>query len=182
MTPCKKNPHPFPIKTPITIPNHLTYFESLTNNDTPMTDLTITRTFPVSPQQIFNAFTHPPDMRVWWTDDTVFNIDLRVDGRWTITRKEGDTTYLMTGKYLEVNAPHRMKYTIGMPQFSPNSDVITIDTEQLNNEISKMTFIQSGPDITAELEGLPEGQTSESEKGWQQGFDLMEEAWNKQSA
>src|SRR5690625_5619022 len=30
-----------------------------------------------------------------------------------ISRKEGDTTYLMTGKYLEVNAPHRMKYTIG---------------------------------------------------------------------
>lgn len=38
-------------------------------------------------------------------------------------------------------------------------------------------FTMQGTDGTAELAELTEGQPSESEKGWQQGFDLMEESW-----
>ena len=86
--------------------------------------LKIVRSFNAAPEIIFDAFTKPEAMAVWWTDDTEFDIDLRVGG-------------------------------------------------------SKLTFVQSGKDIAAELRELPEGAISESEKGWQQGFDLMEDAWGE---
>lgn len=147
-------------------------------NESP--SLKIVRKFNVAPEVVFDAFTKAEAMRVWWTDDTTFDIDLRVGGTWTITRKEGDITYTMTGEYLEVERPHRLRHTIAMPQFSPNSDTISIDIKPGKNGCI-LTFVQTGKDIAAELRELPEGTVSESEKGWQQGFDLMAEAWkNKQ--
>jgi uncharacterized protein YndB with AHSA1/START domain len=141
--------------------------------------LKIVRKFDVVPEVVFDAFTKPEAMRVWWTDDTTFDIDLRVDGRWTITRKEGDTIFEMTGEYLEINRPHRLMHTISMPEFSPNSDIITIDIKPTETG-SVLTFVQTGEDIASELRELPDGAVSESERGWQQGFDLIAAAWKNQ--
>ncbi len=135
--------------------------------------LCMVRRFDVSPEVVFDAFTVPESMRAWWTEDTVFEIDLRIGGRWTISRPEEGVIYTMTGEYLEVDRPHRLQHTISMPQFSPNSDLVTIDIAADGAGGSTLTFIQSGPDIAAELRDLPEGSVSESEKGWQQGFDLI---------
>lgn len=140
--------------------------------------LRIVRKFDVAPEVVFDAFTEPESMRIWWTEDTTFDIDLRVGGRWKIDREEGGETYTMTGEYLEIERPHRLKYSIAMPQFSPNSDTITIDITSDGEGGCKMVFVQSGKDIAAELQELPPGEVSESEKGWQQGFDLMEAAWS----
>lgn len=142
--------------------------------------LQIVRKFDVAPEVVFNAFTKPEAMRVWWTDDTTFDIDLRVGGRWTIVREEGDITYTMTGEYLEVDQPHRLKHTIAMAQFSPNSDVITIDITLDGKGGCEVTFVQSGPDIAEELKALSPGEVSESEKGWLEGFDLMAAAWEEE--
>lgn len=67
-----------------------------------------------------------------------------------------------------------------MPQFSPNSDTISIDITPEGKGGCEVIFVQSGPDIAEELKELSDGSVSESEKGWQQGFDLMAEAWEKQ--
>ncbi|HLR31114.1 MAG TPA: SRPBCC domain-containing protein [Fodinibius sp.] len=141
--------------------------------------LRIVRRFNVAPEVVFDAFTKPEAMRVWWTDNTTFDIDLRVGGRWTITRKDGDVTYTMTGEYQEVEPPHRLRHTIAMPEFSPNSDTITLNITAEGESGCQLIFVQSGKDIAAELEKLPPEGISESEKGWQQGFDLMAEAWKK---
>lgn len=85
----------------------------------------------------------------------------------------------MTGEYLEVQRPNRLRYTIAMPQFSPNSDIVTINIVADGKGGCEVEFIQSGPDIAAELQQLPAGTASQSEQGWQQGFDLMEAAWSK---
>lgn len=140
--------------------------------------LKLVRQFNVEPEVVFDAFTKPEAMRVWWTGDTEFDMDLRVGGTWTISREENGMTLTMTGEYLEIDRPHRLKYTIAMPQFSPNSDTVTIHVTPDKTGGCEVTFVQSGPDIAKELQELPEGQTSESEKGWQQGFDLMAEAWD----
>lgn len=150
--------------------------EDTESNEKPT--LRIVRKFDVAPEVVFDAFTEPGSMRIWWTDDTTFDIDLRVGGRWEIVREEGGETYTMTGEYLEIERPHRLKYTIAMPQFSPNSDTIAIDITPDGEGSCEVTFIQSGPDIAEELKALSPGEVSESEKGWQQGFDLMEAAWS----
>src|SRR5690606_9314152 len=99
------------------IGNMLPLFLSKGNWDEKESRLHIVRRFNVEPEMVFDAFTKPEAMRIWWTDDTTFDIDLRVGGRWTITRKEGEVTYTMTGEYLEVERPYRLCYTITMPQF-----------------------------------------------------------------
>lgn len=142
--------------------------------------LQIVRQFNVAPEVVFDSLTKPKDMRIWWTDDTDFEIDLRVGGTWKITRTEGDMTFMMTGEYLEVDRPKKLAYTISMPQYSPNSDTVSVDIAQNGKGGSEVTFVQSGPDIAEELRALPKGEVSQSEQGWQQGFDLMEEAWKKQ--
>lgn len=144
-----------------------------------MKHLQIIRQFTVSPETAFDAFCDPEAMRAWWTDDTEFDIDLRAGGQWCITRTEGDMTLTMCGEYREVQRPYRLQYTIAMPQFSPNSDIVTIDITPDEKGGCEVVFVQSGPDIAAELQDVPEGRISESEKGWQQGFDLMEAAWQK---
>lgn len=144
--------------------------------------ISIVRTFPVAPSVVFDAFTEPGAMRTWWTDDTTFNIDLRVGGKWEIIRKEGDETYIMLGEYLEVERPHRVQYTIGVPESWPNADTITIDIQPHSidgSDGAQMTYTHSGAGIGAELEELPDGEVSATEEGWQYGFDLLAAAWGE---
>mgnify|MGYP002621485937 CR=1 FL=1 len=143
-----------------------------------MKKLTIERQFDVVPEKIFEGFTNPEEMRVWWTEDTVFNIDLQVGGSYSIIREEDGITYTMTGEYIEIERPNKIKYTCGMPDFSSIMDTISIEIHSNGKGGSKMIFTQEGEGINAELKELPEGEISESEKGWQLGFDLMEQSWN----
>jgi uncharacterized protein YndB with AHSA1/START domain len=43
--------------------------------------LRIVRRFDVPPRSVFDAFTDPDAMRVWWTPDTAFDLDVRVGQR-----------------------------------------------------------------------------------------------------
>lgn len=147
-----------------------------TQSDLPC--LRIERRFDVLPETVFDTLTDPDQMRIWWGDDSEFDIDLRVDGQWTIIRREGGVKYLATGNYLKVERPSQLEYTFAMPQFSPNSDTITITIEE-DNGGSFVTFEHFGDDIAMELRDLPPGDTSATEAGWQQGFDLMAAAWSK---
>lgn len=147
-----------------------------TNKDQP--HLRIERRFDVPPETVFDTLTDPDLMPIWWGDDAELDIDLRVGGQYTITRWEDGVEYVAKGDYLEVERPSRLQYTFGMPQFSPNSDTITIQIEE-DNGGSLVTFEHSGVDIATELRDLPPGETSATEAGWQQGFDLMVAAWSK---
>ena len=57
-----------------------------------------------------------------------------------------------------------------MPQFSPNSDTITIEIAP-DGAGSVMTLTQEGGDIAKELRQLPPGEKSGSEQGWGKMFD-----------
>ena len=144
-----------------------------------MKQLKIVRQFAVEPEKVYSAFTNPEDMIVWWTPDTEFDVDLRVGGQYAITRKEAGNTFVMTGTYLEVEQPNKLTYTCAMPDLSPIVDTITIDIQSNGKRGSQLTFIQVGEGIDEELQGLSEGAISESEKGWNYGFDLMERAWKE---
>ena len=150
------------------------------NQQKQMRTLRIVRNFEVEPEKVFEAFTNPDEMIVWWTPDTEFNIDLRVNGEYSITRKEGETTYVMSGKYLEVEQPRKLKYTCAMLDFSPITDTLSIEIQPDGKGGSQLTFIQEGEGIDEELKQLPKGTISEREKGWNQGFDLMAQSWKNQ--
>jgi uncharacterized protein YndB with AHSA1/START domain len=153
------------------------------NNINPknMKSLKIERQFDVAPEKVFAIFTNPEEMIVWWTPDTKFDFSLQEGGHYTITREEDGLIHRMTGEYLEVEKPNKLKYTCAMPDFSPITDIITIEIQSDDKGGSNMIFIQEGEGIDAELKELPEGTVSESEKGWQMGFDLMEQYWMNKS-
>lgn len=140
--------------------------------------LHIERRFGVSPETVFDVLTVPEKMQIWWGDNTEFEIDLKTGGHWKITRFEGYETYVAQGQYLAVERPSRLEYTYRMPQFSPNTDVITIKIEA-DPGGCLLTFEQHGDDIAAELNTLSPEEISASEAGWQQGFDLMAAAWSR---
>lgn len=71
--------------------------------------------------------------------------------------------YLATGEYLEVGRPSRLRYTRSMPQFSANTDTITVQIEEDGHGCS-VTFEQEGEDIAQELRELPAGETSQSKQ------------------
>lgn len=141
--------------------------------------LQIVRQFKVKPAIVFDMFTNPKSMPTWWGDNVTFDLDVRVGGKWTIVRKAGETVYTALGEYLVVEPPHRLVYSYAMPQFSPNTDTISIQIDADGEAGSVLTFTVSGKDTVSELKALPEGSISESEKGWQMGFDLMEQFWEK---
>ena len=142
-------------------------------------EIKIERHFDVEPEKVYRAFTNPKDMMVWWTLDTKFDIDLRVGGQYSITREEDGNKFVMTGEYLEVERPHKLKYTCGMPDFSPVMDTITVEIQADAKGGCQLTFIQAGVGINEELKQLSKGTISETEKGWNYGFDLMEKSWKE---
>ena len=142
------------------------------------TFLHIERRFDVAPETVFDTLTVPEKMQAWWGDDAEFEIDLKVRGHWKITRREANEEYVAVGQYLAVERPSRLEYTFGMPQFSPNTDMIKIQIKT-DRDGCVVTFEQHGEDIASELKALRPGETSGSEAGWQQGFDLMAAAWSE---
>lgn len=140
--------------------------------------LQIIRRFTVTPDIVFDALTDPAAIKIWWGDDAKIETDLRVGGRWQITRQEDGVAYVAVGEYLAIERPFRLIYTFGMPQFSPNSDTISFAIAADKNGCI-VTFEQAGEDTIAELSELAPGTISQSEAGWRQGFDLMAAAWEK---
>ena len=151
---------------------------SVMNSAQDQPSLRFERQFSVDPEIVFDTLTNPELMKIWWGENVEFDIDLRVEGEWTIIRHENDDKYIATGVYLEVDRPRRLKYTYAMPQFSANTDTIMIQIEESDIGCT-VAFEQSGDDIADELRALVQEDVSASEAGWQQGFDLMLASWSK---
>lgn len=139
--------------------------------------LTITRRFNATPGQVFQAWIDQSLMRQWLftspeSESNHCECEPHPGGRWTITDRREGTDYTATGEYLVVEPPQRLVFTFAMPQFSPNSDQITVLCES-DNGGCLMTFTQEGTDIAEELRQLPEGETGGSEFGWQDMFNNL---------
>jgi uncharacterized protein YndB with AHSA1/START domain len=148
------------------------------NNESAQPFLRIKRQFDVPPSTVFDTLTKPSLLPIWW-GEAKFDIDLKVGGQWTIIRHDDGVEHLATGTYQEVERPTRLQYTFGMPEFSPDSDLISVTIQAIDGG-SIMVFEHSGVGIAAELNKLSAGGWSPSEAGWQQGFDLMAAEWSKQ--
>ncbi len=133
--------------------------------------LRITRRLAASPERVFDAWIDP-DLAARWlfrggptSEAGSTEIDPRVGGGWKITDCREGTDYTAVGEYLEIDRPHRLAFAFAMPQFSPNSDTITVELEA-DGDGTLMTFIHEGVDIAAELRETPAGIEGGSATGW----------------
>ena len=140
---------------------------------TPDRYLRMIRRFEAPPEKVYDAWLDPAFTKIWLftSPDSEVNetiIDARVGGKWRMMDRREGVDYTALGEYLELDRPRRIVFTFAMPQFSPNSDTITVEFAP-DGAGCVMTFTQSGVDIAAELADVPVGEVGGSEFGW----DLM---------
>jgi len=135
--------------------------------DGPRTSVSITRRFSVSPECVFDAWIEYETASKWLfpaiTSKTECKLDARVGGSYTITRSSGGNQYKSVGKYLEINRPHRLVFTFGMPKFDADFDTIIVEIKQ-ERDGSVLNLTQKGL--------LPAYETSIL-NGWGKMFDLL---------
>lgn len=136
-----------------------------------MTDATpnisITRTFDASPDNVFEAWTDPVQFGRWFgTESTTVEdvkIDPRVGGEWSARMILGDGTEITWhGRYLEVAAPHRLVLSLS-DRPGDEFERVTVDLKKVDRG-TEMLFTQSGGH-------MPPENYAQAEEGWRSFFD-----------
>ena len=79
--------------------------------------LQVRRTFSVSREELFKAWTEPEELKKWFGPDEtcqipIAEIDLRVEGRYRIRIESNEgAVHQVTGIYREVKAPEKLVFT-----------------------------------------------------------------------
>lgn len=127
--------------------------------------LRMTRRFDAPPARVFDAWTDPQLAARWLftgpdSEAHTTSFDLRVGGNWEIVDRRGGADYRAIGEYLEIDAPRRLVFTFGMPQFAPGFSKVTVEIAA-DGAGAVMTMIHA--DVPADsVAGL--------EQGWSQMF------------
>ncbi len=135
-----------------------------------MNDLTLTlsKNLPVPPEAVFDAWTTPSHMAQWLSPMTTASIprlDLRVGGEYQIDMHGEGEDYVHTGKYLEIDRPHRLVFTwrsegtqqqetIVRLEMKPDGDgtVLTLIHERFPNAESRDNHEKGWTAIVAKLD------------------------------
>ncbi|MFB5660980.1 SRPBCC domain-containing protein [Alteribacillus sp. HJP-4] len=140
------------------------------------TTLTMTRSFDVAPERVYDAWINPEMMRRWLFTlegtNKVAKNDPQVGGTWEIVDHRNGQDYRAIGEYLEMDPPKTLVFTFQMPQFSDLADTITVKLKEVTQGC-EMTFIQN---ITVPHE---ENWTqADIEKALGEHHDGTEHGWN----
>jgi uncharacterized protein YndB with AHSA1/START domain len=130
--------------------------------------LKITRRFDAAPEHLFDAWTDPQLAHGWLfttpeSERYSAEMDLRVGGAWKIVDRRGGTDYTAIGEYLEIDRPHRLAFSFGMPQFSPAFTTVIVE----------IVADGDGAVMTLTQEGVPPAHVPATRDGWSAMFDAL---------
>lgn len=136
----------------------------------PTRRLVMQRRFNASPERVFDAWTNPAIAGKWLfhggpdAEWAKHDLPARVDAKWTVVSCRAGVEYKAEGWYVEVDRPHRLVFTFGMPETFPGSNFDRIIVEFASDGAGGcvMTFTQ---------EGLAEADRAPLEHGWTLMFD-----------
>ena len=99
---------------------------------TDSTVLQLQRTYPASRERVFDAWTNPEVMRIWYTagptwSTPVAESDLRVGGAYRVSMQDPDSGEIHSagGKYTEVDRPSKVAFTWAWETPSASTEVGT---------------------------------------------------------
>lgn len=92
----------------------------------------VERLFDASIERVFDAWLDPAVARAWLFATSHgrivrAEIDPRVGGRFVFVDRRGDEEVEHVGEYLQIERPHRLVFTFGVPAFGPEVDVVTVE-------------------------------------------------------
>lgn len=133
--------------------------------------LRMRRTFSATPETVFDAWTDPELVARWlFTGPTSqahsVDLDVRVGGPWKITDQREGVDYVAEGEYRLIDRPHRLVFTFGMRQFSPEFAEVTVEFERSGD----------GCTMTLSQDRLPAEHIEATEHGWSEMLDGLERA------
>jgi len=128
------------------------------------------RTIRASVQRVFEAWTQPEHLRVWWGPRPVTcsdaEVDLRAGGRFRIVNALPDgNAVTIHGEFRVVEPPRRLVYTWRMDDGSLESSLVTVTFEPKDG----------GTEVVVVHEDIPTEPVREShESGWRGCLDGLE--------
>jgi uncharacterized protein YndB with AHSA1/START domain/uncharacterized protein YciI len=123
----------------------------------------------VPPERVFRALTTPDEVKQWWGSPELYRItestiDLRVGGLWRSTGVGSDgTPFSVSGKYIEIEPPHRLVHTWN-PDWEPAGGAPTTIRYQLEPT-------PTGTRVTVRHEGF--GSRAQSCAGHAEGWERV---------
>lgn len=128
-------------------------------------DFTITRTYPYTPSQVFDAWADPQKKALWFGDspdftDRVFSHDFRVGGRdHDAATHKGGVRSFFDSEYTNIVPNERIVYTYSMSlDDRPLSTSVTCVTFEPVEGGTLMTFTEHG----VHLDGIDNGEMREA--------------------
>jgi len=105
--------------------------------------LTLTRSFDVAPEAVYDAWLNPEMMRKWLftleeTNKATQN-EPQVGGSWEIVDHREGIDYRAIGEYLEIAPSQKLRFTFKMPQINELEDMITVELKE-HQQDAMMTF------------------------------------------
>lgn len=99
--------------------------------------VTVTRTFNAPPERVFAAWLDPENAGRWlFATDTGtmvrVAIEPRVGGRFEIVERRDGEDVAHLGRYLELQPPTRLRFTLQVPKYSDDIDEVTVELEPLD--------------------------------------------------
>ena len=138
-----------------------------------MTDLTvnITKTIHAPIEQVFDAWLNPERLTRFilpapgMPQPEVEN-DPRENGRFSIVMHVGDNRVPHTGSYLELDRPHRLKFSWESP-YSADDSTVTLDFAEIDSTTTRVELTH--------VKFLHEEARSDHEGGWSNILDRLNE-------
>lgn len=135
------------------------------------TEIVMTRTFNAPPALVYEAFTKPEHIRMWWgsreTNLTRVEMDVRVGGEWHFTAPDPEgNLWPFHGEFRELSPPGRIVFTqmLDVDPFRDKTIVVAIDLANKGERtfMTETLTFESKEDRDGMLQSGMEGGASES--------------------
>jgi uncharacterized protein YndB with AHSA1/START domain len=133
-------------------------------------ELVITRTFDAPARLVFEAWTKPELMTLWWAPRSMgvplrsCEMDVRVGGAYRLEfGKDAATTWAFFGKYLEVAPPSRLVWTNDESEDAPVTTV-TFEDQGGKTLLVLHELYPTKAALDEAIAGMPEGTSEQFEQ------------------
>jgi uncharacterized protein YndB with AHSA1/START domain len=136
-------------------------------------EVRIIRVFNAVPERMWQAYTIPEQIAIWWRNTTIDKHDFKVGGEWRFVDhgKNGDENHGFKGEFKEIDEPHKIVRTFEYEPWAGHVMVETVIFEPQADGKTLMTNISKFENID-DLEGMVK---SGMEKGATAGLNRLAE-------